>query len=548
MTELKRLYKDSSQYLLGQVAIFVVGFISFPVFTRVFSVAEYGLMSLTLNTVAMVTVLSKLGLQHSLVRFYPEYAHAADPEAKRRYYSTIFWAASGVAVIVTLLYLLSVWSFSNHILEERLKRLLIFGSVLIFVRAVSSIVMNLWRTEGKTRHYNAVNVGIKAATVAAVIVLLFTWERSLRAFFAGMIGVETVIMITIVTILWKRGLIRMGRLESHFLRQTLAFGFPMIGFELASLILDNGDRFLVQYYIGAQALGYYVAAYNLASYLQEALATPINLALMPIYMNLWVTKGEKETRKFLSEGLDHYLILAIGIVACVAVTAREVIVFLSSKKYQEASELLPILVGGLLVYSLGIFLNAGLLIHKKTFTMARFVVYAAVMNIGLNILLIPRMHLMGAAVATLVACAFLTVLMGYEGLALLPLDFDFVATAKYVVAATCAALVVSRIGFTTPFLNLASRGAGFILIYGGAVWLTNPHLKKLFSSKIVPEPLPMQKASEMAAVAADENEPLMEKIREMADVVGPTEISKDGGSNAAPLRAAKLHPGTEGVK
>jgi O-antigen/teichoic acid export membrane protein len=548
MTELKRLYKDSSQYLLGQVAIFVVGFVSFPIFTRVFSVAEYGLMSLTLNTVAMVTVLSKLGLQHSLVRFYPEYAHGADPEAKRRYYSTIFWAATCVGVIVTLLYLVSVWSFSNHILEERLKRLLIFASVLIVVRAVSSIVMNLWRTEGKTRNYNTVNVGIKAATVAAVIVLLFTWERSLRAFFAGMIGVETAIMIIIVSILWKRGLIRFGRFETHLLQQTLAFGLPMIGFELASLILDNGDRFLVQYYIGAQALGFYVAAYNLATYVQEALATPINLALMPIYMNLWVTKGEKATRKFLSEGLDHYLILAIGIAACVTVTSRDVIIFLSSKKYQEAAQLLPVLVGGLLIYSLGVFLNAGLLIHKKTFTMARFVIYAAVLNMGLNILLIPRMHLMGAAVATLLACTFLTILMGHEGLALLPLDFDFVATAKYAVAATCAALLVSRISFASPFANLTSKGAGFVLIYGGAVWLTNPHLKKLFSSEIVPERLSMEKANELAAVVADENEPLLEKMQEMAEVVGPTDSVKHGKSRAAPLGAAKLRPGTEGIK
>ena len=71
MTELRRLYKDSSHYLLGQVGIFLVGFVSFPVFTRVFSVPEYGLMSLALNTVALAVVFSKLGLQHSLVRFHP---------------------------------------------------------------------------------------------------------------------------------------------------------------------------------------------------------------------------------------------------------------------------------------------------------------------------------------------------------------------------------------------------------------------------------------------------------------------------------------------
>ena len=65
MSALKTLYRHSSHYLGGRVVVMLLGFISFPVFTRVFSVAEYGVINLITNTVLLLTVLSKFGFQHS---------------------------------------------------------------------------------------------------------------------------------------------------------------------------------------------------------------------------------------------------------------------------------------------------------------------------------------------------------------------------------------------------------------------------------------------------------------------------------------------------
>ena len=72
MSSLKTLYRHSSHYLGGRVAVMLLGFISFPVFTRVFSVAEYGAINLIMNTVLLLTVVSKFGFQHSVQRYYPE--------------------------------------------------------------------------------------------------------------------------------------------------------------------------------------------------------------------------------------------------------------------------------------------------------------------------------------------------------------------------------------------------------------------------------------------------------------------------------------------
>lgn len=93
------------------------------------------------------------------------------------------------------------------------------------------------------------------------------------------------------------------------------------------------------------------------------------------------------------------------VLAGVAVTARSAVIVLGSQKLKEAAPLLPILVLGVMLYTLHIFFTAGLIIHKKTVTMVKIVAFSAALNIALNIWLIPRMGLPGAAVSTLISYA-----------------------------------------------------------------------------------------------------------------------------------------------
>ncbi len=80
------------------------------------------------------------------------------------------------------------------------------------------------------------------------------------------------------------------------------------------------------------------------------------------------------------------------VLAGVAVTAHSAVIVLGSQKLQQAAPLLPVLVLGLMFYALHIFFSAGLVIHKKTITLLKIVVFSAVLNIALNILLIPRIQ------------------------------------------------------------------------------------------------------------------------------------------------------------
>ena len=68
--ELKKLLRHSSHYLAGLLGAMALGFVSFPIFTRVFSVADYGTIDFVQKILLVLIAVSKMGTQNSALRFY----------------------------------------------------------------------------------------------------------------------------------------------------------------------------------------------------------------------------------------------------------------------------------------------------------------------------------------------------------------------------------------------------------------------------------------------------------------------------------------------
>lgn len=474
MTELKTLFRHASHYLGGRVALMLLGFASFPVFTRVFSVSDYGAMSLVLKVLLLLTVLGKFGLQNSVQRFYAEEGASADHAVSRRYYSTLFFGALATGAVFALLFVIGIGFAPQSLVEARLKHLFLLVAILIVVRSLQPTLIGFLRAEGKTKTYNGIEIAVKAATVLLACTLLLSWRSNLNVFFGSTIAVEVAGVLALALHLRHRGLIDWHAVDWDYFRKTAVFAFPLIGYELASVVLDSGDRLLVQHYMGSEPLGYYSAAYNVSTYVEEALMVPINLALFPIYMKLWVEKGQQQTQAFLSRSLNGFLALAVGVICVVLLTSRDVIVVLASSKFQDAYKLLPVLVIGLLIYAIHIFLNAALLIYKKTATMTKLVVYACVVNILLNVVLIPRMGLQGAALATLISYLFLVVVMGTVSFRLMPLQLSYVGFIANLVAGAVSFFVVRMLNFHHAWMNVVIKASGALAIYAVLVCLLNP--------------------------------------------------------------------------
>lgn len=481
MSALKTFYRHSSHYLGGRVAVMMLGFISFPLFTRVFSVAEYGAMSLIMNTVLLLTVLSKFGFQHAVQRYYPEYASSPDPTALPSYYSTLFYGTGFIALTLCALFLISVPFGVPGFLGITANGALMLALVLVVVRSLRSMQMNLMQMENKTRLFNGVDVLAKALIIGTICLLLFFWKKSIFSFFLGTVIVETAFLIQYMPFLFRRGLLAPNLFNPSFFRSAAMFAFPLMTAEISWVVLDSGDRFFVQHYLGAQPLGFYAAAYGIATYLQDVMMAPLQLALFPICMKLWADKGKAETQQFLSRSLDHFAMVAVGVVCVFMVTSRDVIVLLASRKFQEAHGLLPYLVIGLVLSAVTIYFRPGLLIYKKAGKIATATLGACILNIALNIILLPRIGLLGAAVATTVSYAAIVIFLAFESLRVLPFKIEGFAFLRYVLAGAAVAYVATYLPVQKPLVSAMVKGSFVIATYAAVLWVTDPRVRTLMS-------------------------------------------------------------------
>ena len=69
----KTFFVQFSHFFTGQAASLLLGFITFPLLTRLLSIEQYGILGLVTNTIAITVVFAKAGLSDGIIRFHDEY-------------------------------------------------------------------------------------------------------------------------------------------------------------------------------------------------------------------------------------------------------------------------------------------------------------------------------------------------------------------------------------------------------------------------------------------------------------------------------------------
>ena len=470
-SELKTLARESSHYMAGLLGNAAIGLVSFPIFTRVLPISEYGIMDLGQRLLLMLTIASKLGLQNASLRFYNREKFEGDAGSAKNYYSTLFFGMLGTSCCVVLAGAILSFVLPNSPMLGPLSSLVYLILGLVLLRAMGSVLWGFLRIEQRTKTFNVLTVCSRATTVAAVCSLLPFIGHSARAYFAGTLIVETVLVVGLSVWLLLRGVLAPSHFTLSLFRAAIGYGTPLVMYEFAYAVLVSADRFLVRHYVGADALGFYSVAYGLANNVNEFLVAPLGLALIPIYMRIWNSDGAEKTSKFLSTAFNVFMLAAIGVLATIAAAGHSIVVFLASEKYAGADRLIPVILAGLLVYGANVFVAAGLLIHKRTMQMSGLLIIAAALNIGLNCLLLPRMGLMGGAIATLLSYAVCIAMLTMASNRVLPLHTDPVSCAKYLLAGVLAWLAGSQVEVPTALGDLLVKSGIAFAVYVAVLYL-----------------------------------------------------------------------------
>lgn len=277
-----------------------------------------------------------------------------------------------------------------------------------------------------------------------------------------------------------------GRISLPLNRQLFAFGLPLIGYEVLGHVFAYGDRVQINYFLGTEALGYYAAASNLCIYIQTIFVASLATAVTPMYMDRWENEGQAATEDFLALVLRYYLLLAIPAAVGVAAVGQDLITFLAGAKYAEGHRVIPYIIVGMLIDGTTAITAAGLQIKKRTKLMLGIVTFVAVLNVGLNLVLIPRFGIEGAAVATLLSFLTYTAINRYFGRKILAVRFDVMPVMLYLAAALIMYLAVAAVDIPMVGPRLLLKIGIGILVYSVLVLAIDRPLRQFVISNARP--------------------------------------------------------------
>lgn len=451
---------------MGSLLAMLAGLVSFPLFTRIFSVEEYGLLSLIASALLILVAVAKLGVQHSIVRFYAEAAVAKAGSGLAQFYSTVFFglAASGLAASV-------LWAVSSQLIaaerwsDPRIRGLLLLTAGLVFIRAVDSGLANILRAQQRSLAFNVYLVVKRYSILGAVLVTIFHLLPGLKGFYVATIAVEALAVVALMLFMRRTCRFSIAQFSLPRYRAMLAFGIPMIAYEVGGTIFAIGDRFVIQHLLGEGAVGIYSAAYGVCEYVQLILLGAVGQAIVPMYMRIWEEKGEAEVRDFVQKSLYYYVMIGAAVVAGLAAVDAELLTLLASEKYRVGASVIPYIIASMVVGGAGAMLNVGLHIHKQTRTLAVLVALCAVLNIVLNVILIPWYGIEGSAAATLLSGLVLCALALSASNRSLRIALPWRAFAKFPLLSILMFLAVREVTFADKVVTLFAKCVVGALVY-----------------------------------------------------------------------------------
>lgn len=464
--QLGNLIRHVSNYSLGSLVVTLAGLISFPILTRVLGVDDYGNMSLVAVTLTFLVAAGKLGLQHSAIMFYSDTRAGRNAWNVDQYYSSLLCGMCLSGAVVSLSWLMLTLTAGKLFWDAPgIIDILILVSPLVLLRVIQSALNGILRAQEKSAQVSLFSVLWRYGNLVLVISGLLLVDASLKVFFIATIISEALVLALMAYKVLGHVNVSRAHFSPALYRSMVWFGLPMLGYEMAGIFANVGDRYVIKLLLGAEELGKYAAAYNLSEYVSSVIVVSLATAILPMYMRIWADKGREETEQFVSKSLQLYVFAALPVGFGFSAVATDFISIMASPVFREGAVTIPYIIAGMIVEGAVVMLAAGLYVKKESRKLMVALATASLMNLLMNLALVPAMGIRGAAVATLLTYILFAVFVFYGSSRHMTIMLPWRQVLRYGTYSLLMYLLVIQVSHEQVVLSLVAK-----VLVGGAVY------------------------------------------------------------------------------
>tara|TARA_B100001094_G_C18149817_1_gene782981 strand:+ start:389 stop:1801 length:1413 start_codon:yes stop_codon:yes gene_type:complete len=388
-------------YGFGFLFLRGISFLLLPVYTNLLSPFDAGIVFILYTILAFLNPIFAGGLDSALFKFYN-----SNKYSKENVISTsiilLFFSSFSISLLLILISQTSIVQFVDVSYNW-----LFMLSIVLFCDSISARALVVLRLKEKAWYYLFIGlINIISSLFFNVLFIAFCQLSSAGALYA-LIATSIIQFIAVLPVIISQ--VQFNRVDFTLYKKMLFFGLPFVPATILFITIGLIDRFFIEAYLGLSEVGVYSAGYKFGS-LISIIIIAFNLNWQPYYLKIQNEKNFSTNIKKISQIFAVILLYVAAFMCVFSSDLFQITVFgvsLIGKEFWNSSNIIPWIAFGYFFYGLYVLQAPSLYIKNKQNWTPVFWGCGTIVNILLNIVLIPKKGISGAAIATFYSYVFM---------------------------------------------------------------------------------------------------------------------------------------------
>ncbi len=458
------LLRHTIVYGMGNVLTRMIAFLLLPIFTNHLTPSQYGQHALFYMAIGVAMEILRLGQDIALLRYY---ALEKDDSQRKKVFSTVFWAASGFSLLLTLVIWFGASSLIRLVIDlpEPYPHWTVYTlqicALIVLLDNLSAFPLVIMRCEGQPIRFSVIKLSGATIQVVATIIFVVYFKRGVQGIFeANLIASAVMMALCLPTIVSKLKLV----FEWTSFRACMLFGLPNVPNSLFVVGIGLADRKILEIFRGAAEVGIYSAGYKLGMFL-AIVAIGFRYAWQPFFLK---ASSQPDAEKLYARVLTYYLAVTLWLylllVAFVPPLAKWNIPGvgpLIDPEYWEGLRIFPIVLFAYVFDGMYAVFMVGVYLKKKLHALPFITGIAVIINVVGNVLLIPHYGMWASAWLTVAAYAVMEFLLYIYIQRFYPVQYEW----RRIIHITAVAALVYAINSWTASLGMPIIGYALSVLF-----------------------------------------------------------------------------------
>ncbi len=413
---IKQLLGHSLVYGLGSLVARILAVLLLPLYTRYLDRDDYGLIETLIALSAVLTALVQAGMKSAFFRFYFD---STDDAHRVLVVRTAFWYTMASSSAVLLAGLAFAGEISQLLFATGDHAGLVRAAFVGLWAAMNYEQMgSLFRVEQRPVAFVTATLANVAITIAATVVLLVVFDEGPMGVIVGSFtGTITVYAALLAYRRYQLGL----QFDGALFREMNRFGMPLMPSAVALWLMNFSDRFFLVKLADTAEVGVYSIGVRLASAI-TLVVTAFRTA-WPAFA--YAIEDDREARRTYGFVLTYVTYVTCWMALALSLLAPWLLRLITTPQFYAAENVVAPLAFGGAAFAAYVVVQIGIGRARRTRSNWLVTGVAALLNVGLNLALIPSYGRLGAAIATVATYGALFLGMSWRAQRIYPVPYQW---------------------------------------------------------------------------------------------------------------------------